>query len=109
MVLLIIIPFLDGYFIGNIPNIFRQTHIETVTDKWNNNIGRASCATPLNPLSRSRVPGQHGYHTRGHMLNHGKMFDAPVNQYKAMDQPDRKENLDCADSSEIQVTQLTWK
>ena len=27
MVLLIIIPFLNGYFIGNIPNIFRQTHI----------------------------------------------------------------------------------
>ena len=27
MVLLIIIPFLNGYFIGNIPNIFRQTHM----------------------------------------------------------------------------------
>ena len=27
MVLLIIIPFLNGYFIGNIPNIFRQAHI----------------------------------------------------------------------------------
>ena len=27
MVLLIIIPFLNGYFIGNIPNIFRQTHL----------------------------------------------------------------------------------
>ena len=27
MVLLIIIPFLNGYFIGNIPNMFRQTHI----------------------------------------------------------------------------------
>ena len=27
LVLLIIIPFLNGYFIGNIPNIFRQTHI----------------------------------------------------------------------------------
>ena len=27
MVLLIIIPFLNGYFIGNIPNIFRQTQI----------------------------------------------------------------------------------
>ena len=27
MVLLIIIPFLNGYFIGNIPNIFRHTHI----------------------------------------------------------------------------------
>ena len=26
MVLLIIIPFLNGYFIGNLPNIFRQTH-----------------------------------------------------------------------------------
>ena len=26
MVLLIIIPFLNGYFIGNIPNIFRQSH-----------------------------------------------------------------------------------
>ena len=22
------IPFLNGYFIGNIPNIFRQTHLE---------------------------------------------------------------------------------
>jgi hypothetical protein len=43
------------------------------------------------------------------MLNHGKMFVAPVNQDKAMDQPNRKENLDCADSSEIQVTQLTRK
>ena len=30
MVLLIIIPFLNGYFIGNIPNIFRQTHVYTV-------------------------------------------------------------------------------
>ena len=29
MVLLIIIPFWNGYFIGNIPNIFRQTHIVT--------------------------------------------------------------------------------
>ena len=28
MVLLIIIPFLNGYFIGNIPNIFRQTLID---------------------------------------------------------------------------------
>ena len=28
MVLLIIIPMKNGYFIGNIPNIFRQTHIE---------------------------------------------------------------------------------
>ena len=28
MVLLIIIPFLNGYFIGNIPNIFRQTHLD---------------------------------------------------------------------------------
>ena len=27
MVLLIIIPFLNGYFIGNIPNIFRQTQM----------------------------------------------------------------------------------
>ena len=27
MVLLIIIPFLNGYFIGNIPNTFRQTHV----------------------------------------------------------------------------------
>ena len=27
MVLLIIIPCLNGYFIGNLPNIFRQTHI----------------------------------------------------------------------------------
>ena len=27
MVFMIIIPFLNGYFIGNIPNIFRQTHI----------------------------------------------------------------------------------
>jgi hypothetical protein len=28
MVLLIIIPFLNGYFIGNIPNIFRQTQMD---------------------------------------------------------------------------------
>ena len=28
MVLLIIIPMKNGYFIGNIPNIFRQTHLE---------------------------------------------------------------------------------
>ena len=28
MVLLIIIPFLNGYLIGNIPNIFRQTHFK---------------------------------------------------------------------------------
>ena len=31
MVLLIIIPFLNGYFIGNIPNIFRRTHIRILT------------------------------------------------------------------------------
>lgn len=37
-------------------------------------LSRAS--TPLNHVSQ----GPHGYHTRGHMLNHGKMFDAPVNQ-----------------------------
>ena len=24
---MIIIPFLNGYFIGNIPNMFRQTHM----------------------------------------------------------------------------------
>ena len=29
MVLLIIIPMKNGYFVGNIPNIFRQTHLET--------------------------------------------------------------------------------
>ena len=28
MVLLIIIPMKNCYFIGNIPNIFRQTHLE---------------------------------------------------------------------------------
>ena len=28
MVLLIIIPMKNGYFSGNIPNIFRQTHIQ---------------------------------------------------------------------------------
>ena len=28
MVLLIIIPMKNGYFIGNIPNIFRQPHFE---------------------------------------------------------------------------------
>ena len=28
MVLLVIIPMKNGYFIGNIPNIFRQTHID---------------------------------------------------------------------------------
>ena len=33
MVLLIIIPFLNGYFIGNIPNIFRQTHIKDIKGK----------------------------------------------------------------------------
>ena len=31
MVLLIIIPFLNGYFIGNIPNIFRQTHMIVIS------------------------------------------------------------------------------
>ena len=31
MVLLIIIPMKNGYFIGNIPNIFRQTHIFLVS------------------------------------------------------------------------------
>ena len=37
MVLLIIIPFLNGYFIGNIPNIFRQTHVNIaspLTKTW---------------------------------------------------------------------------
>ena len=31
MVLLIIIPMKNGYFIGNIPNIFRQTHFSFET------------------------------------------------------------------------------
>ena len=30
MVLLIIIPMKNGYFIGNIPNIFRQTHVSLI-------------------------------------------------------------------------------
>ena len=37
MVLLIIIPMTNGYFIGNIPNIFRQTQIRPLTqknDRW---------------------------------------------------------------------------
>ena len=28
MVFMIIIPFFNGYFIGNIPNIFRQTQLQ---------------------------------------------------------------------------------
>ena len=28
---MIIIPFLSGYFIGNIPNIFRQTHMDAIS------------------------------------------------------------------------------
>ena len=32
MVLLIIIPMKNGYFIGNIPNIFRQTHMKKSPD-----------------------------------------------------------------------------
>ena len=32
MVFMIIIPFLNGYFIGNIPNIFRQTYINLLYD-----------------------------------------------------------------------------
>ena len=35
MVLLIIIRFLNGYFIGNIPNIFRQTHMEKYKENGN--------------------------------------------------------------------------
>ena len=31
MVLMIIIPMKNGYFIGNIPNIFRQTHMDGFT------------------------------------------------------------------------------
>ena len=34
MVLLIIIPMKNGYFIGNIPNIFRQTHLSIRNDDW---------------------------------------------------------------------------
>ena len=30
MVLLIIIPMKNGYFIGNIPNIFRQAHMDGI-------------------------------------------------------------------------------
>ena len=30
MVLLIIIPMKNGYFIGNVPNIFRQTHMTII-------------------------------------------------------------------------------
>ena len=32
MVLLIIIPFLNGYFIGNIPNIFIQTQMANMAN-----------------------------------------------------------------------------
>ena len=33
MVLLIIIPMKNGYFIGNIPNIFRQTHLYEIVQR----------------------------------------------------------------------------
>ena len=52
MVFMIIIPMKNGYFIGNIPNIFRQSHINT--QQKINHLGSPSisfcCWTP-------RVPG----------------------------------------------------
>ena len=39
MVLLIIIPFLNGYFIGNIPNIFKQTQMSPFFTSPNHYIG----------------------------------------------------------------------
>ena len=37
--LMIIIPFLNGYFIGNIPNIFRQTQIWQQFSNWETHAG----------------------------------------------------------------------
>ena len=34
MVLLIIIPMKNGYFIGNIPNILRQAHMDPLKGPW---------------------------------------------------------------------------
>ena len=49
MVLLIIIPMKNGYFIGNIPNIFRQTHVPIQN-------GDICHFAKRNLQNRSRVP-----------------------------------------------------
>ena len=52
MVLLIIIPFLNGYFIGNIPNIFRQTHwfpVKIFPDQSRTPQGKSPPKSPKSP------------------------------------------------------------
>ena len=45
--LMIIIPFLNGYFIGNIPNIFRQTHMGlSMLEKYGTNGYGRSMTSP---------------------------------------------------------------
>ena len=62
MVLLIIIPFLNGYFIGNIPNIFRPTHINP------HGSSLFPCSTSrLRPLLR------HGVRSRGGRKGKGRL------------------------------------
>ena len=52
MVLLIIIPFLNGYFIGKIPNIFRQTHMKTAFRK---SVQKKKCMRLRDHLSISQL------------------------------------------------------
>ena len=54
MVLLIIIPMKNGYFIGNIANIFRQTHITNITGY----VGHLAVSLPLKGTAqRAGLPG----------------------------------------------------
>ena len=56
MVLLIIIPKINGYFIGNIPNIFRQTHIYIyIVQLWPPYLGPLSLGGVLSLLPAARV------------------------------------------------------
>ena len=46
MVLLIIIPMKNGYFIGNIPNIFRQTHVSWLSvGSWSTQTSVSLCSS----------------------------------------------------------------
>ena len=65
MVLLIIIPIFYGYFIGNIPNIFRQTHMLDVM-AWNSWGIRAFYGDQMRTMFQKWV--SHGLRNRGFSL-----------------------------------------
>ena len=50
MVFIVMIPMENGYFIGNIPNIFRQTHM-LPSGKHTKNYGKSPCLMGKSTIS----------------------------------------------------------